>query len=59
MILCPVCGALLEHESAEAQYYDTHPGATYEEAHWAANVVSNWQDQIPEPTYEDYSRAWR
>jgi hypothetical protein len=51
--------ALLEHESAEAHYYDTHPGATYEEAHRAANVVSNWQNQIPAPTYEDYSGPWR
>ncbi|WP_125808009.1 hypothetical protein [Actinoplanes sp. ATCC 53533] len=51
--------ALLEHESAEARYYDAHPGATYEEAHRAANEVSNWQNQIPAPTYEDYSRPWR
>ncbi|WP_229715762.1 WXG100 family type VII secretion target [Mangrovihabitans endophyticus] len=51
--------ALLEHELAEARYYDAHPGATYEEAHRAANEVSNWQNQIPEPTYEDYSAPWR
>jgi len=51
--------ALLEHESAEARYYDEHPGATYEEAHQAANAVSNWQNQIPTPTYEDYSTPWR
>ena len=51
--------ALLEHESAEARYYDTHPGTTYEEAHRAANEVSNWQNQIPDPTYEDYSTPWR
>ena len=51
--------ALLEHESAEARYYDAHPGATYEEAHRAANEVSNWQNRIPAPTYEDYSRPWR
>ena len=38
--------ALLEHELAEAHYYDAHPGATYEEAHLAANAVSNWQNQI-------------
>ncbi|WP_203835066.1 hypothetical protein [Winogradskya humida] len=50
---------LLEHEWAEASYYDAHPGATYEEAHHAANVVSNWQNQIPAPTYEDYSAPWR
>jgi hypothetical protein len=51
--------ALLEHESAEARYYDEHAGATYEEAHHAANLVSNWQNQIPTPTYEDYSTPWR
>ena len=51
--------ALIEHESAEAHFYDAHPGATYEEAHQAANGVSNWQNQIPDPTFEDYSRPWR
>jgi hypothetical protein len=51
--------ALLEHESVEARSYDEHPGAPYEEAHHAANMVSNWQNQIPSPTHEDYSRPWR
>ncbi|MEV7625519.1 hypothetical protein [Actinoplanes sp. NPDC089786] len=51
--------ALLEHESAEARYYDAHPGATYEQAHAAANEVSSWQNRIPAPTYEDYSKPWR
>lgn len=51
--------ALLEHELAEARYYDAHPGATYGEAHQAANGVSNWQNRIPDPTYEDYSTPWR
>ena len=51
--------ALLEHESAEARYYDIHPGSTYEEAHAAANEVSDWQNQIPAPTHEDYSKPWR
>lgn len=51
--------ALLEHELAESRYYDAHPGATYSDAHAAANNVSNWQDQIPLPTYEDYSTPWR
>jgi len=51
--------ALLEHELAEARQYDAHPGATYREAHRAANGVSNWQNRIPEPTYEDYSTPWR
>jgi uncharacterized protein YukE len=50
---------LLEHESAEARYYDAHPGATYEDAHRAANVVANWQNRIPDPTYEDFSAPWR
>lgn len=50
---------LLEHELAEARYYDAHPGATYSEAHRAANDVSKWQNQIPEPTYEDFSTPWR
>jgi hypothetical protein len=51
--------ALLEHGLAEAHHYDAHPGATYREAHRAANRVSNWQNRIPEPTYEDYSTSWR
>jgi hypothetical protein len=51
--------ALLEHESAEARYYDAHPGATYDDAHRAANAVANWQNRIPDPTYEDYSKPWR
>ena len=50
---------LLEHESAEARYYDSHPGATYEEAHRSANAVADWQNQIPAPTGEDYSGPWR
>jgi hypothetical protein len=50
---------LLEHESAEALYCDAHPGATYEEAHRAANEVANWQNQIPAATGEDYSGPWR
>jgi hypothetical protein len=51
--------ALLEHELAESNYYRDHPGATYEQAHTAANQVSNWQNRVPEPTYEDYSEPWR
>jgi hypothetical protein len=50
--------ALLEHELAESRYYHDHPGSTYEQAHNAANQVSNWQDQIPDPTNEDYSGPW-
>jgi hypothetical protein len=50
---------LLEHELAESRYYSDHPGATYEQAHAAANGVANWQNRIPEPTYEDYSEPWR
>jgi hypothetical protein len=51
--------ALLEHECAEAHFYADHPGATYEEAHHAANEVSDWQNYIPGPTGEDYAKAWR
>jgi hypothetical protein len=51
--------ALLEHELAESRYYQSHPGAIYQEAHAAANQVSNWERQIPEPTYEDYAEGWR
>ncbi|MFG1674602.1 WXG100 family type VII secretion target [Micromonospora sp. NPDC049282] len=47
---------LLEHELAESRYYRTHPDADYREAHLAANQVSNWEDAIPGPTFEDYSR---
>jgi aromatic ring-cleaving dioxygenase len=50
--------ALLEHELAESRYYQSHPGAIYQEAHAAANQVSNWERQIPEPTYEDYAEGW-
>nr|BFE75707.1 hypothetical protein GCM10020092_090080 [Actinoplanes digitatis] len=50
---------LLEHELAEVRYYDAHPGATYEEAHREANRVSDWQNRVPAPTYEDYLRSWR
>jgi hypothetical protein len=50
---------LLEHELAESRYYRDHPGATYEQAHAAANDVSSWQNQIPEPAREDYSEPWR
>lgn len=50
---------LMEHELAEARYYRVYRGATYEQAHAAANQVSNWQNHIPEPTYEDFSEPWR
>jgi len=33
---------LLDHEFAEMLYYQSHPGATYWEAHAAANEVANW-----------------
>ncbi|WP_433830538.1 WXG100 family type VII secretion target [Actinoplanes sp. CA-015351] len=51
--------ALLEHELAESRHYRAHPGSTYEDAHAAANEVSNWQNQIPSPTYEDHAMPWR
>jgi hypothetical protein len=50
--------ALLEHELAEARFYRDHPGATYQDAHAAANGISNWQNQIPPTTHEDYSEPW-
>ncbi|MFD6449220.1 hypothetical protein ACFWF3_00445 [Nocardia sp. NPDC060220] len=34
---------LLEHELAEAQYYESHPGAPYQEAHQFANLSFNWE----------------
>ncbi|MEV1287926.1 hypothetical protein [Micromonospora sp. NPDC049679] len=49
---------LLEHELAESRYYRDHPGATYQEAHAAANEMSNWQRQIPDPTFEDFAEPW-
>ncbi|MER7992970.1 WXG100 family type VII secretion target [Micromonospora chalcea] len=47
---------LLEHELAESRYYLDNPHADYREAHLAANRIANWEDSIPGPTYEDYSR---
>ncbi|GAB3656289.1 hypothetical protein [Glycomyces tarimensis] len=35
--------ALLEHEIAEAKYWQNNPDAVYSEAHDAANEVSNWE----------------
>ena len=35
---------LLEHELAESRYLREHPGATYREAHNAANRLFNWED---------------
>ncbi|MFI2712214.1 WXG100 family type VII secretion target [Micromonospora sp. NPDC018662] len=46
---------LLEHELAESRYYSANPHADYREAHLAANRVSNWENSIPGPTYEDYA----
>lgn len=51
--------ALLEHESAEARYYEAHPGSTYEQAHRAANEISAWENQVPAPSGEDYATPWR
>lgn len=50
---------LLEHELAEHRYWQQHPGVPYPEAHSAANQVANWQQDIPAPSREDYSRPWR
>jgi hypothetical protein len=50
---------LLEHELAESRYWQDNPGATYREAHSAANDVSRWETRIPAPTIEDYNNPWR
>jgi hypothetical protein len=50
---------LLEHELAEHNYYVQHPGATYREAHYAANQVADWGSNIPPSTGEDYGKPWR
>ncbi|MFJ6676401.1 hypothetical protein ACIQMJ_35315 [Actinosynnema sp. NPDC091369] len=51
--------ALLEHELAEARYWQQNPNASYREAHAAANEVSRWETRIPPPSNEDYSAPWR
>jgi hypothetical protein len=50
---------LLEHEFAEHNYYVSHPGVGYSEAHAAANKVANWSIDKPPPTGEDYTKAWK
>jgi hypothetical protein len=49
---------LLEHELAEHGYWQQNPEAIYWDAHGAANQVANWQDNIPEPSNEDYNAPW-
>ncbi|MBX6723432.1 MAG: hypothetical protein IRY92_09390, partial [Dactylosporangium sp.] len=49
---------LLEHELTESNYLQTHPGATYREAHDYANSYYNWEDIRPERTGEDYGNLW-
>lgn len=39
---------MLEHELAESQYMRSHPGATYREAHQAANRLFNWERLLTE-----------
>jgi hypothetical protein len=39
--------ALLDHELAESRYLQSNSGATYRDAHQAANLVSNWEGQVP------------
>lgn len=51
--------ALLEHELAEARYWQQNPNASYKDAHAAANEVSRWEAQIPPASNEDYSKPWR
>jgi hypothetical protein len=50
---------LLEHEFAEHNYYVSHPGVGYSEAHEAANKVANWSINRPPPAGEDYTKAWK
>jgi hypothetical protein len=49
---------LLEHELTESNYYASHPGAPYAEAHAAANQVANWQILDHTITNEDYAKPW-
>ncbi|MCH7233050.1 hypothetical protein L0U85_19640 [Glycomyces sp. L485] len=55
--------ALLEHEIAEARYWQEHPEAVYSEAHEAANQVSDWENSFDRDNapYEavDYSNPRR
>ncbi|GAB2973400.1 hypothetical protein [Saccharothrix stipae] len=51
--------ALLEHELAEARYWQQNPNASYKDAHAAANAVSRWETRIPPASNEDYSKPWR
>ncbi|KZM69173.1 hypothetical protein [Nocardia terpenica] len=44
---------LLEHEIAEAKYYDEHPGASYRDAHVEANKNFDWESNIPGRTGEN------
>jgi uncharacterized protein YukE len=50
---------LLEHELAESRYWQQHPDAPYPEAHRVANETARWENQIPQPTNEDYGTPWR
>ncbi|WP_446226554.1 hypothetical protein ACTWPB_17770 [Nocardia sp. IBHARD005] len=49
---------LLEHELAEAQYYESHPGAPYQEAHQFANLSFNWEAMQHARTGENIDE-WR
>ncbi|MGV9301395.1 hypothetical protein ACWDNU_45540, partial [Amycolatopsis sp. NPDC003676] len=44
---------LLEHELTEAGYYESHPGASYHEAHDYANTQFDWESNIPARTGEN------
>ncbi|QIS17795.1 glycosyltransferase [Nocardia terpenica] len=44
---------LLEHEIAEAKYYDEHRGASYRDAHVEANKKFDWESNIPGRTGEN------
>ncbi|MGW4460877.1 toxin glutamine deamidase domain-containing protein [Micromonospora sp. NPDC004704] len=49
---------LLEHELAESNYLQAHPGATYREAHTHANRSHDWANVAPGRAGEDLDRSW-
>jgi len=52
------CGRPVRMRIAGSLDYRDHPEAIYREAHRAVNQVSNWQDQVPASTGEDYMEPW-
>ncbi|MFI6761338.1 toxin glutamine deamidase domain-containing protein [Micromonospora sp. NPDC050417] len=49
---------LLEHELAESNYLQAHPGATYREAHTHATQSHDWANVAPGRTGEDLDSSW-